>query len=146
MTRSFVILVILLHFLPVISTAQERTDAFVLGSYKFTDNLTGFVNAFYNHTHSSGQDAPAPTGVGDGWYVLASNPINPFGVTFSSGSSGSAYPVHIIFGIIGQIKIYYYFDIAYINTASCNVGCSKHAILSIFKTFQCFAALAERAV
>lgn len=71
-----------------ISTAQERTDAFVLGSYKFTDNLTGFVNAFYNHTHSSGQDAPAPTGVGDGWYVLASNPINPFGVTFSSGTIG----------------------------------------------------------
>lgn len=71
-----------------IMTAQERTDAFVLGSYKFSDNLTGFVNAFYNHTHSSGQDAPAPTAVGDGWYVLASNPINPFGVTFSNGTIG----------------------------------------------------------
>jgi outer membrane receptor protein involved in Fe transport len=72
-----------------IATAQERTDAFVLGSYKFSDNLTGFVNAFYNHTHSSGQDAPAPTSVGDGYYILASNPINPFGVTFSSGAIGN---------------------------------------------------------
>ncbi len=71
-----------------IATAQERTDAFVLGSYKFSDNLTAFVNAFYNHTHSSGQDAPAPTSVGDGYYILASNPINPFGVTFSSGAIG----------------------------------------------------------
>ena len=73
-----------------IETAQERTNAFVLGEYKFTDTLTGFVNAFYNHTHSSGQDAPAPTGVGDGFYILASNPINPFGVTFSTGTIGDA--------------------------------------------------------
>jgi iron complex outermembrane receptor protein len=69
-----------------IQTAQERTDAFVLGSYKFTDTITGFVDAFYNHTHSSGQDAPAPTGVGDGWIVPSSNPINPFGVTFSTNA------------------------------------------------------------
>ena len=67
-----------------IQTQQQRTDAFVLGSYKLSDNLTFFTNAFFNHTQSSGQDAPAPTGVGDGWYVLASNPINPFGVTFSA--------------------------------------------------------------
>ncbi|WP_158755045.1 TonB-dependent receptor [Dyella sp. S184] len=67
-----------------IQTQQQRTDGFVLGSYKLTDNLTFFTDAFFNHTQSSGQDAPAPTGVGDGWYVLASNPINPFGVTFSA--------------------------------------------------------------
>ncbi|MGH8156854.1 MAG: TonB-dependent receptor plug domain-containing protein [Rhodanobacter sp.] len=67
-----------------IQTQQQRTDGFVLGSYKLADNLTFFADAFFNHTQSSGQDAPAPTAVGDGWYVLASNPINPFGVTFSA--------------------------------------------------------------
>ena len=67
-----------------IQTQQQRIDGFVLGSYKLADNLTFFTDAFFNHTQSSGQDAPAPTAVGDGWYVLASNPINPFGVTFSA--------------------------------------------------------------
>jgi outer membrane receptor protein involved in Fe transport len=66
-----------------IQTAQKRTNGFVLGSYDFTDNLTGFVDAFYNHTVSSGQDAPSPVGTGDGLIISSSNPINPFGVTFS---------------------------------------------------------------
>jgi len=66
-----------------IQTAQKRTNGFVLGSYNFTDSLTGFVDAFYNHTVSSGQDAPSPVGTGDGLIIHSSNPINPFGVTFS---------------------------------------------------------------
>ncbi|HWU77967.1 MAG TPA: TonB-dependent receptor [Rhodanobacter sp.] len=73
-----------------IQTAQQRTDAFLLGSYNLTSNLTFFANAFFNHTQSSGQDAPAPTGVGDGWYVAASNPINPFGVTFGTDPANPA--------------------------------------------------------
>ena len=71
-----------------IQTAQERTNFFVSGNYKISDSVTFFGDAFYNHTSSSGQDAPAPTSVGDGWNVLASNPINPFGVTFSQGAIG----------------------------------------------------------
>ncbi len=68
-----------------IQTAQQRTDGFLLGSYNLTPNLTFFANAFFNHTQSSGQDAPAPTiANSDGWYVAASNPINPFGVTFGT--------------------------------------------------------------
>ena len=69
-----------------IQTQQERTNAFVTGNYKFNDYVTFFADAFYNHTNSSGQDAPAPTNVGDGWHVLASNPHNPFGITFSQGT------------------------------------------------------------
>lgn len=69
-----------------IQTQQERTNVFVTGNYKFNDYVTFFADAFYNHTNSSGQDAPAPTGVGDGWHVLASNPHNPFGITFSQGT------------------------------------------------------------
>ena len=69
-----------------IQTKQERTNLFVSGNYKFNDYVTFFADAFYNHTNSAGQDAPAPTAVSDGWNVLSSNPNNPFGVTFSNGT------------------------------------------------------------
>lgn len=76
-----------------IQTAQQRTDGFLLGNYKLTDNLTVFADAFFNHTQSSGQDAPAPTGANsDGWYVSASNPINPFGVTFGTDPANPTDP------------------------------------------------------
>jgi outer membrane receptor protein involved in Fe transport len=67
-----------------LQTAQERANAFLLGSYNLTDNLSAYAHAFYNHTHSSGQDAPSPVAVLDGLTISASNPINPFGVTFSA--------------------------------------------------------------
>ena len=66
-----------------IQTAQKRTNGFVLGTYQLTDNISAFVNAFYNQTKSSGQDAPSPVGTGDGLIISSSNPINPFGITFS---------------------------------------------------------------
>jgi outer membrane receptor protein involved in Fe transport len=66
-----------------IQTAQKRTNGFVLGTLNLTDNVTAFVDAFYNHTVSSGQDAPSPVGTGDGLIISSTNPINPFGITFS---------------------------------------------------------------
>ena len=76
-----------------IQTSQQRTNAFLLGSYNLTSNLTFFANAFFNHTQSAGQDAPSPTGSnGDGWYVAASNPINPFGVTFGTDPANPTDP------------------------------------------------------
>ena len=67
-----------------IQVAQQRTDGFVLGSYNLTDNITAFVDAFYNYTNSSGLDAYAPVGTGDGLVIPASAPFNPFGVTFKA--------------------------------------------------------------
>jgi outer membrane receptor protein involved in Fe transport len=67
-----------------IQTEQERTNAFLLGNYKIADSLTYYVDFFYNHTSSAGQDGPPLTTTGDGWMVPASNPFNPFGVTFCS--------------------------------------------------------------
>ncbi|WHZ19838.1 MAG: TonB-dependent receptor [Rhodanobacteraceae bacterium] len=66
-----------------IQVSQQRTDGFVLGSYNLTDNVTAFVDAFYNHTESAGQDASIPVGTGDGLIIPASAPFNPFGVTFN---------------------------------------------------------------
>ncbi|MGH8184361.1 MAG: TonB-dependent receptor plug domain-containing protein [Rhodanobacteraceae bacterium] len=67
-----------------IQVSQQRTDGFVMGSYNLSDNVTAFIDAFYNHTTSAGLDASAPVGTGDGMIVPASAPFNPFGVTFSS--------------------------------------------------------------
>ncbi|MGN6312515.1 MAG: TonB-dependent receptor plug domain-containing protein [Rhodanobacteraceae bacterium] len=66
-----------------IQVSQQRTDGFLLGSYNLTDNVTAFVDAFYNHTNSAGQDASAPVGTGDGLIIPSTAPFNPFGVTFS---------------------------------------------------------------
>ncbi|MEO7051579.1 MAG: TonB-dependent receptor [Rhodanobacter sp.] len=66
-----------------IQTEQKRYNAFVLGSYNINENVTAFIDAFYNRTNSAGQDAPIPQGVSTVVNILASNPINPFGVTFS---------------------------------------------------------------
>ena len=78
-----------------IQTSQERTSAFVLGNYKISDGLTWYIDAFYNHTDSAGQDAPEPTSTGDGWTIAADNPNNPFGIEFCNTSlpscTGGAY-------------------------------------------------------
>jgi len=66
-----------------IQVAQQRTDGFVLGSFNLTDNITAFVDAFYNHTESAGQDASIPVGTGDGLIIPATASFNPFGVTFN---------------------------------------------------------------
>lgn len=66
-----------------IMTPQERTTGFVLGNYQLSDNVSFFADMFFNRTSSSGQDAPAGTySNDDGWHLLASNPLNPFGITF----------------------------------------------------------------
>ncbi len=67
-----------------IQVQQQRTDGFMLGSFNLTDNITAFVDAFYNHTESAGQDASIPVGTGDGLVIPATAPFNPFGVTFSN--------------------------------------------------------------
>jgi outer membrane receptor protein involved in Fe transport len=66
-----------------IQVAQQRTDGFFLGSYNLTDSITAFLDVFYNHTESAGQDAAAPVGTGDGLIIPSTAPVNPFGVTFS---------------------------------------------------------------
>lgn len=77
-----------------ILTQQTRIDGFLIGNYKLSDNVSFFANMFYNRTTSSGQDAPEGTySTDDGWHLLSSSPINPFGVTFGNvaGDPNSGY-------------------------------------------------------
>ncbi|WP_243048028.1 TonB-dependent receptor [Dyella sp. RRB7] len=89
-----------------IQTQSERTNVFVLGNYKFNDYVTFFADAFYNHTNSSGQDAPAPTSVSDGWTVAANNPINPFGVTFGNPNNGGNFFSTRLTGLGNRLHTY----------------------------------------
>jgi outer membrane receptor protein involved in Fe transport len=77
-----------------IMTEQKRYDGFLLGNYQLSDKVSFYADVFYNRTMSSGQDAPAGTySTDDGWTLLASNPLNPFGVTFGTvaGDPNSGY-------------------------------------------------------
>ena len=101
-----------------IQTQQKRVNFFVLGNYNITSNLTAFADVFYNRTNSSGQDAPAPTGTSDGWYIAANNPINPFGVTFGTppGFNGNSYVMNIRFTGLGTRLHTYDTDNFQLNT------------------------------
>lgn len=83
---------------------QRRTNAFVMGSYNLSENVTAFANAFYNRTESTSSNASNTVGVSagaSGFSIAADNPINPFGVTFSKGilpgqpNSGYGYNVRL---------------------------------------------------
>jgi hypothetical protein len=69
-------------------TPQERTNAFVMGTYNLSDNVSAYMNAYYNKTSSEFQLAPGI--YGDNPYVAGNaiidvnNYFNHFGATFSS--------------------------------------------------------------
>ncbi|MGH8156902.1 MAG: TonB-dependent receptor plug domain-containing protein [Rhodanobacter sp.] len=72
----------------LIMTPQERTNAFVMGTYNLSDNVSAYMNAYYNKTSSNFQLAPGI--YGDNPYVAGNaiidvnNYFNHFGATFSS--------------------------------------------------------------
>ena len=72
----------------LIMTPQERTNAFVMGTYRLSDNVSAYMNAYYNKTSSDFQLAPGI--YGDNPYVAGNaiidvnNYFNHFGATFSS--------------------------------------------------------------
>lgn len=68
----------------LIMTPQERTNAFVLGTYKLSDNVSAYLNAYYTKTRASSQIAPSVYGTPGGVNISADNYYNPFGVEYSS--------------------------------------------------------------
>jgi len=72
----------------LILTPQERTNAFLMGTYNLSDNVQAYMNAYFNKTSSNFQLAPGV--YGDQPYVAANtiidvnNYFNHFGATFSS--------------------------------------------------------------
>ncbi|MET0548977.1 MAG: TonB-dependent receptor [Xanthomonas sp.] len=77
----------------LLQTPQERTNAFVLGSYRFNDHLEGYVNSYFSKTTSSSIIAPIPIFAnGDNFLVSSASYYNPFGVNFGTDrSTGTSY-------------------------------------------------------
>uniref|UniRef100_UPI0025EB8806 TonB-dependent receptor domain-containing protein n=1 Tax=uncultured Xanthomonas sp. TaxID=152831 RepID=UPI0025EB8806 len=77
----------------LLQTPQERTNAFVLGSYRFSDHLEGYVNTYFSKTTSSSIIAPIPIFAnGDNFLVSSASYYNPFGVNFGTDrSTGTSY-------------------------------------------------------
>jgi outer membrane receptor protein involved in Fe transport len=67
----------------LILVPQERTNVFVLGTYNLSDNVSAYLDAYYNKTSSGFQLAPAVYGTPYGANISADNYYNPFGVEFS---------------------------------------------------------------
>jgi outer membrane receptor protein involved in Fe transport len=66
-------------------TPQERTNAFVMGNYKITDNVETYLEVYHDKTQSASQVAPQPIDTLGSPLVIAANSFyNPFGVEFSN--------------------------------------------------------------
>ena len=72
----------------LLQTPQERTDAFMMGTYQLSDNVQAYLDIFHNHTTSHSALAPslADTGIPSPLVVSAQSMYNPFGVEFSNAS------------------------------------------------------------
>jgi len=69
-------------------TPQERSNAFVVGSYKLTDSIETYMEFFHNKTQSASQIAPQPIDTSGSPLVISKdNYYNPFGVDFANGAN-----------------------------------------------------------
>lgn len=77
----------------LLQTPQKRTNAFVLGTYRFSDSVEGYVNTWFSKTESASIIAPIPIfSNGDNILVSSQSYYNPFGVNFGTDrSSGTSY-------------------------------------------------------
>lgn len=73
-------------------TPQERSNVFVNGSYSLTENISAYLDAFYNKTTSNSQVAP---GIYIPDNISPDNYYNPFGVSFG-GPSGYSFGVRMV--------------------------------------------------
>jgi outer membrane receptor protein involved in Fe transport len=78
----------------LITTPQERTNAFFKGLYHLSDSIDFYATVYHNKTVAASQLAPAvfgtgSTGFGTGFAISKDNYYNPFGVDFSQ--SGATY-------------------------------------------------------
>lgn len=93
----------------LIMTPQERTNAFMLGNYQITDDVSAFIKYFHNKTASNFAIAPLPFDArSDGVTISAQNYYNPFGVTFGPNpATGTTLDFRTRFTSLGQRASFY---------------------------------------
>ena len=78
----------------LILTPQERTNAFLMGSYNLTDHITAYMDLYVDKTSSNAALAPDPLTTLGGFQISAQNAYNPFGVDYNN-SGGSNFGVRL---------------------------------------------------
>lgn len=63
---------------------QERTNAFVMGTYHIGSNVSAYLDTYYNKTRAAFQEAPTVYHTPQ-ITIASNNYYNPFGVTFGPG-------------------------------------------------------------
>src|SRR5579885_84154 len=79
----------------LLMTPQERTNAFVTGSYHLTDRIDADLTLYHNKTSSGFQLAPALRGTIYGAKISADNIYNPFGENFNQ-TTGYEYRARLV--------------------------------------------------
>lgn len=72
-----------------LTESVHRTNAYVSGTYNFTDHLTGYFTGLYDRSVANGAIPPGIFTTLDGNVVSQFNMYNPFGITFGNGDAGS---------------------------------------------------------
>lgn len=77
----------------LLQTPQKRTNAFALGKYQISENVSAYVNTYFSKTKSSSVIAPIPIFAnGDNFLVSADSYYNPYGVNFGTDrTTGTSY-------------------------------------------------------
>lgn len=77
----------------LLQTPQERTNAFVMGTFRINDNVEAYLNTWFSKTESSSVIAPIPIFAnGDNFLVSADSYYNPYGVNFGTDrTTGTSY-------------------------------------------------------
>jgi len=87
----------------LITTPQERTNAFALANYQVTDSIQAHLDYFYNKTTSHFAIAPLPfDALSDGVLVSKNNYYNPFGVDFGTDGTIQGKGFRSRFTTLGQ--------------------------------------------
>ncbi|WP_159015501.1 TonB-dependent receptor domain-containing protein [Cognatiluteimonas profundi] len=72
----------------LILTPQERTNAFFLGNYQITDDVSAYLQVYHNKTSSGFAIAALPFDANsDGVLISKDNYYNPFGIDFGAGTN-----------------------------------------------------------
>lgn len=79
----------------LVMTPQERTNAFLLGTYNLSDHVQVYMNAIYNKTTANFQLAPALLETASGFTINQNNYWNPFGAAYN-GTTGLTYRTRLV--------------------------------------------------
>ncbi|MBB6189604.1 TonB-dependent receptor [Rhodanobacter sp. MP7CTX1] len=71
----------------LILTPQERTNAFLMGTYNLTDHVSAYLDLYVDKTSSNAALAPDPLTTLGGFQISQNNYYNPFGVNYQNGQS-----------------------------------------------------------